>query len=84
MDEVNFSYRGCRFTCAAHRTATEVYVARAQYVDGLYGAKRCELPHDPAPFATEVEALRHAERQVLQWLKDRMGDAAPSSKAGAA
>jgi hypothetical protein len=70
-----FSFAGRAFVCAARRTDTGLfqpvvmYQARAEEGGGVV-----QLPFDTEPCATVVEALRHGERQVVQWMHDRMAD----------
>lgn len=73
---VNFSYLGRRFLCRAERLGDQTYrpvvVCRANAAD----QRDVELPDDTdnVSYASEPEALRHAEQQAVRWVHDRTGD----------
>lgn len=75
-----FSYRGWRFLYGAERTATGLYKPVVRRLSRLAGpaepAETERLPDDTEEiaYATESEAMRHAEQQAMRWVHDRTGD----------
>ena len=71
-----FTYRGWFFLCRAERIDDQTYrpVVRCQRHGNT--DQDIELPADTdnASYATEAEALRHAEQQAMRWVHDRTGD----------
>jgi hypothetical protein len=71
-----FVYRGWRFAYSAPRMRTGVYrpvvVCLGQGTDD----QETMLPDDTdeIAYATEAEALRHAQQQAMRWVHDRTGD----------
>ncbi len=69
-----FIYRDCRFTCSAEPAPNDTFQPRVLYEGGLAGIERLELPQDTEAYASEPEAMRHAEQQAMRWIHDRTGD----------
>lgn len=71
-----FTYRGWFFLCRAERIDDQTYrpVVRCEAREGK--GEDIELPNDTseASYATEAEALRHAEQQAVRWVHDRTSD----------
>lgn len=73
---VTFTYLGRFFLCRAERLDNQTYrpvvVCRSRVAD----QPDVELPPDTdnVSYATEAEALRHAEQQAMRWVHDRTGD----------
>ncbi|WP_422086119.1 MULTISPECIES: hypothetical protein [Variovorax] len=73
---VTFTYLGRFFLCRAERLDNQTYrpvvVCRGRAAD----QPDVELPPDTdnVSYATEAEALRHAEQQAMRWVHDRTGD----------
>ena len=74
------SYRGWQFSFGAQRTPTGLYRPVVQRLSGPLGtsdgAGPALLPDDTEEiaYATEAEALRHAQQQAMRWVHDRTGD----------
>ena len=70
-----FSFAGRAFVCAARRTddgrfqPVVMYQAKADEGGGVM-----HLPLEAGPYATVLEALRHAEEQVVRWMHDCAGN----------
>ena len=75
-----FSYRGWRFLYCAERTPSGHYKPVVRRLSGLSGSAESQgaelLPNDTEEiaYATESEAMRHAEQQAMRWVNDRTGD----------
>ncbi|MDQ0571125.1 hypothetical protein QFZ42_002959 [Variovorax paradoxus] len=71
-----FLYRGWRFAYGARRMATGVYRPEVVCLGQQPGAEETMLPDDTdeIAYATEAEALRHAQQQAMRWVHDRTGD----------
>ena len=71
-----FTYRGWFFLCRAERIDAQTYrpVVRCQRRGDM--EEDIELPPDTdnISYATEAEALRHAEQQAMRWVHDRTSD----------
>ncbi|MGF6347524.1 hypothetical protein [Variovorax sp. W2I14] len=73
-----FTYRGWFFLCRAERLdESQTYrpIVRCRVRKGEK-EEEIELPNDTdeIAYATEAEALRHAEQQAMRWVHDRSGD----------
>ncbi|WP_394791971.1 hypothetical protein [Rhodoferax sp.] len=66
-----FAYHGCQFVCAAVPTGAGLYQPQVLYQFGLPGLEQIALPQDTEPYATDAEAMRHAEQQAVRWVHDR-------------
>lgn len=70
-----YTYRGFRFTLAAQPQGAAAFVAQVAVADGSSGTDAWSpLPQDADAYASEAEALRHAEQQAVRWVHDRTGD----------
>lgn len=71
-----FVYRGWRFAYCARRMATGVYRPEVVCLGEGTATKETMLPNDTdeIAYATEAEALRHAQQQAMRWVHDRTGD----------
>ena len=70
-----FVYRGWRFNYSARRMATGVYRPVVVCLGQGQAEMSAKLPDDTEEiaYATEQEALRHAEQQAMRWVHDRTG-----------
>jgi hypothetical protein len=74
-DEQAFVYRDWHFSCSAQRQPdTGLYQPIVKLNMPGPDGKKTLLPEDVEPYATEAEALRHAEQQAMRWVNDRTGD----------
>lgn len=71
-----FIYRGWRFHYRARRMNTGVYRPEVVCLGDAPGVQETMLPNDTDEigYATEAEALRHAQQQAMRWVHDRTGD----------
>jgi hypothetical protein len=71
-----FVYRGWRFAYSAPRTKTGVYRPVVICLGQGSDDRETMLPDDTdeIAYATEAEALRHAQQQAMRWVHDRTGD----------
>lgn len=71
-----FVYRGWRFAYGARRMNTGVYRPEVVCLGQEPDAQETVLPNDTdeIAYATEAEALRHAQQQAMRWVHDRTGD----------
>ena len=71
-----FVYRGWRFAYCARRMKTGVYRPEVVCLGEGAGTQATMLPDDTdeIAYATEAEALRHAQQQAMRWVHDRTGD----------
>ncbi len=69
-----FVYRGCSFICSVEQTGSAAFQPHVLYRHGLQNLEQFTLPDDTAPYATAVEAERHAEEQAMRWVHDRTSD----------
>lgn len=69
-----FDYEGHRFALATERQPTGTFLARVAVADGADGQALRALPQDTKGYASEAEALRHAEQQAVRWAHDQSGD----------
>lgn len=69
-----FTYHGCTFTCSVVKTSADLFAPHVRYESGLSGVEQMALPEDTDPYASEAEAMRHAEQQAVRWVHDRTGD----------
>ena len=69
-----FEYGGCHFVCAAIELSKTLFQPRVLYQSGIFGPEKIPLPQDTEPYATEAEALRHAQQQATRWVHDKTGD----------
>lgn len=69
------SYRGFRFEYGIERTSSGLYRPLARHLPESPGDSEFLLPDDTEEiaYATEAEAERHAQQQVLRWVNDRTG-----------
>jgi hypothetical protein len=72
----DFDYRGWRFTYSARRMASGIYRPVVVCLGQGPGHREQALPDDTDEigYASEAEALRHAEQQAVRWVHDRTGD----------
>ena len=70
----NFEYQGCHFMCIAVKKDNSLYLPRVVYQFGVPGHPQGPLPIDTEPYATEAEAIRHAQQQAVRWVHDMQGD----------
>lgn len=68
-------YRGYRFEYGVQRTSSGLYKPLARHLADSQGNGDFLLPDDTEEiaYATEAEAERHAQQQVLRWVNDRTG-----------
>ena len=74
---IDFIYRGWHFRYGAQRTGPGVYRPVVVCLGRGHGAEEKQtLPNDTdeIAYATEAEALRHAQQQAMRWVHDRTGD----------
>ena len=73
---VTFAYRGWLFSCGTRRVDGETYLPIVFCRPKAPDDKEIRLPPDTdnVAYATEAEALRHAEQQAVRWVHDRTGD----------
>jgi hypothetical protein len=73
---VTFTYLGRFFLCRAERLDNQTYKPVVVCRSRADGQPDVELPADTdnVSYATEAEALRHAEQQAMRWVHDRTGD----------
>jgi hypothetical protein len=71
-----FVYRGWRFAYCARRMNPGVYRPEVICLGEGPGTQETMLPNDTdeIAYATEAEALRHAQQQAMRWVHDRTGD----------
>jgi hypothetical protein len=71
-----FLYRGWRFRYCARPMSTGVYRPEVVCLGDGTSAQETTLPDDTdeIAYATEAEALRHAQQQAMRWVHDRTGD----------
>jgi hypothetical protein len=71
-----FVYRGWRFAYSAPRMLTGVYRPVVVCLGQGTDEQETMLPDDTdeIAYATEAEALRHAQQQAMRWVHDRTGD----------
>jgi hypothetical protein len=72
----DFDYRGWRFIYSARRMASGIYRPVVVCLGQVPGHREQALPDDTDEigYASEAEALRHAEQQAMRWVHDRTGD----------
>jgi len=72
----DFIYRGWRFRYGARRMSSGVYRPEVVCLSEGPDARETVLPDDTDEigYATEAEALRHAQQQAMRWVHDRTGD----------
>ena len=69
-----FAYRGHAFFCSAVPTAEGLFQPVVTCVGPSPPGARAVLPQDAEPYATEAEALRHAEQQAMKWVHEHEND----------
>ena len=69
----NFEYNGCRFVCSVVHLNNISFEPHVLYERGLPGVESMALAQDGAPYASQPEAMRHAEQQAIRWVHDRTG-----------
>lgn len=72
----DFIYRGWRFIYSARRMAGDTYRPVVICLGQGPGHREQALPDDTDEigYASEAEALRHAQQQAMRWVHDRTGD----------
>ena len=75
-DSSVFVYQGWIFECSARLTERGVFepVAVCRGQDSQTADTRLPNDTDETAYATEAEALRHAQQQAMRWVHDRTGD----------
>lgn len=69
-----FNHRGCHFVCVSVELNKTLFQPYVVYQSGIFGSEKIFLPQDTEPYASEAEALRHAQQQAARWVYDRTGD----------
>jgi len=69
---IPFAYRGWAFLCGAKERSPDAFQPVTLRLSD--GGGQTALPEDTEPYATEAEALRHAQQQAMRWVNDRTGD----------
>lgn len=73
---IDFSYGGRQFLCRAERLDDETYrpVVTCRAASASQTDMQLPIDTENAAYATEAEALRHAEQQAMRWVKDHPGE----------
>lgn len=70
-----FVYRGFHFVLKAQPQGPHTFLPQTAVAEGAPGREAwTPLPQDTEAYASEAEALRHAQQQAVRWVHDRTGD----------
>lgn len=72
-DTANFIYKSCAFDCRAELTESNLFRPKTSFISLEEIVEPFELIEDCLPYASEAEAIRHAQQHAVRWVHDRTG-----------